>query len=269
MMTDSLNVLPANTIANHADAFVAHSESSRNIFDSNTIGEQPSYFDDIVVGDFGLGISRAPCTTTLFGHVRHIVGLRAKPEVRGIDTPGIVAAGTVVASLVAIWNWAIGQFPGDPMRLCGFAIIPIANPNLSISLAVKSTRPKPTTIWRALVNFLPKSISHSARDFGAAVVKSDKANRLTLDASFFGVICCGNCCAFSTSALTVAIRNFKRWIVGRACEKSESWGNILHSNVSLTDLLTPRDDLTHRRGNFIGLLQVYFSTKRLEVQPCD
>lgn len=95
----------------------------------------------------------------------------------------------------------------------------------------------------------------------ATIVPTNKALGLSSDPSSTIVARRGNACELSTSAMAIAIGNFKGRIVGCGCEKLELWG-IIHGVFSASTLLTtPPSDFRRCGGNsFAGL---YYSTNEL------
>lgn len=142
-------------------------------------------------------------------HITDVVAMGSGKEVVRIHTGAIVPFRAIVASLLTFWDWPMMQFVAKAMGIDDLAA------NIEDTVAVtRRACPFPTGGEWANANMLPESLFwRQIRSFG--VVSLKKASRW-----------------FSDGLTATAFAKFGR---GRANDR------ILHSNVSLLDLLTPPD----------------------------
>ena len=117
-------------------------------------GVQSPDFDNLRFVELGLWQHLAMCATA-FGaafepHIFNVLVVRANPDMQGIHAFSIVAR---MAGKMAFWYWAMSKFVAQAMRQDGLAL----NPNLTVSVGIKSGFPFPAIIRAALVNFAPKA----------------------------------------------------------------------------------------------------------------
>lgn len=234
---------------------------------------------------FFVVVISAASRATLRNHVCRIIFSSTGEKMIRVDANWIVA---FMANKHAFRDWAIMNFIAESMSIS----FPAVFTEGAISTARTSAEPLPALVRIALIHFLPETFSRRAHFLAARVVSKqvkvmtslchaacsviffsyadrlaatthahaarigivarrgfsflmipEIANWFSLDltAPLFGLG--GDTRSSSTATVTIAIRDFVRGL-GR--------GMIVHSNVSLLDLLMPPDDSTRRGGNSIG-----------------
>jgi hypothetical protein len=204
----------------------------RHTFFGVTLANRPhlraAYFD--------LRMRIAMYVTPLLAHVAQVVLQRAKEEMGGIYAARVVAD---VAHRHIIGAFPVVKFIRHTMRATAFVATQL---DLPVALSVKRALPLPTIIRAALVNLLPETFRNGTIRGGLM-----PANILTLPTR---KLWWRNFLAAATFAKNGEFKSQLR--VAR--------GMIAHVNSPFTTLTTPRDDSSHRRGNFIGLLLDHSST---------
>jgi hypothetical protein len=78
-----------------------------------------------------------------FGYfVRHVLGVRSKPQMRGVDTAGVIAIEAIVTHIQVFGDRATMQNPRRGVR-CNHAAKRLAPPNLAIAAVNLARLPKP------------------------------------------------------------------------------------------------------------------------------
>ena len=181
--------------------------------------------------------------TLFLSHILQVFLECSKEKVVGIYAFWIVA---LMANAHVIWNWPDVQFVGNAMSLSALIATQL---DLPIAFAVKCALPLPTIIRAALIYFFPEAFSQWAMRRWLVT-----ANILTLPARKL------RWRDFLTTATFT--QNEERELQLRVTR-----GMLCHVNSPFATLTTPRDDSTHRRGNFIGLTLLHFSTFERVNQP--
>jgi hypothetical protein len=97
--------------------------------------------DDIIVRQFSSWMGFISRSSALFGHVTHVVGVRAKKEMGWINTRRII---TAVTHFQAVWDSFVHGFPCGAMRENSCLI---GAPHLAIASAIDIASPNPANIW--------------------------------------------------------------------------------------------------------------------------
>lgn len=190
----------------------------------------------------------------LCDHIPHIVCVSSEKEMAWIDTGSNVA---MMKNVKAIGDGANMNLIRKAMRL------DCRSRDSQRSIAIHCAAcPQPAFIWAALVYFLPEALQNGA----TAMMPTQKAIGFTFYQSLIGFVILVYACFLSATTVAITVWNFKCRIMGRACEKRELWGMLLHVNSPFMTLTTPRDDSSHRLGNSIGCYSFNFSTNGLELQ---
>lgn len=103
---------------------------------------------DVCLGELGCANGRAFRLSILADHIRRVISGGADEEMRGIDARSIV---TAVTNIKAAWDWAVGSFVGDAMRLC-LPVVVIRDD--AVTTVVNGASPQPAGIriaWRVAV----------------------------------------------------------------------------------------------------------------------
>lgn len=188
------------------------------------------YLNYLIGGEFRANTVVSAWLASLLHFILHVVCSRTAKQVRGIATSGIVA---MVKNIVANGYCAKVHFIGLTMRASSLAL----KLNEAVAILVFCPLPFPTVIGAAEINTFPelfdKGFFRRASGVSLKIPKwfayyPPKAHRCLF----------GDVGFLTATAMTVTVWNFAR-------------GMIVHSNVSLSDLLTPRDDSSRRRGNFM------------------
>ena len=91
----------------------------------------------------------------LHPHAFHVFGVRHRLKMLRIAARGVVAK---MIHVVALRNWAVRQLPRSALRLF-FLAAALAGRKLELPVAfMKTRRPRPTFVWPANVNLIPKTL---------------------------------------------------------------------------------------------------------------
>lgn len=192
-------MLPSSASNKIANRGMVHSIQPRNMGSRRAIRSKVANMPNIIFRKFcfaviGSILDFASCSA-FSHHIVNVILLRAKFQVRGINTRGIVVARAVMANVQAIWNRAVVKFPRNTVNgQCAYSYLSATY--LSMPRTLDSTRPQPTIAWAAFVNFGPKAFSD-----GASRAMSDSvANVLPFNDASFGISEFGNTRLLSTTA---------------------------------------------------------------------
>lgn len=166
------------------------------------LAKLPTQFPDLGISEAMVAAALTPtnvgrriAASTLYPHIKRIVGLRANEQMRRIATGRIVAP---VQDVEAVWNRAVSKKVNKTR--CGPADSFVIE--LPISMNVPRGNPLPTIIGAAPVYLFPKAIFRRAQQLEPDVMAADKANRLTLDMAQLGVASFGYRRGFSAATFT-------------------------------------------------------------------
>lgn len=225
---------------------------------------------------------------TLSKHIADVIGVATEKQMSGIDAGRIIA---MMTDFHALWNGAVSQFPCDAMRerafapdssravtVISFATLPfpaligveefdalpesdVPGRTARIVLGKKAVRMPLVNIFSGdlrlcdtgfattpalalAIGMLQTILFHPGGKvqriwFGfASEMTSNISNRLAFYMSPFAICRLGDWGKLSATAMAITVGNVARGMIG------------VHEN--LHSLAKPRDDSTHRRGNFIG-----------------
>lgn len=212
-------VFATNYISN--SSFV-NAEFTGDIFLHHAAGAKTPNFKHLFFREFCSAIlfalsvkpGRVCVSSSLIGHVDHVIRSRTGKQMRRISAWGIVAT---VTYFHAFWNGAVVQLVRKSVR--GVQSFPITN--LAVTCWKRITIPAPTFIWAAHVYEIPKTINEGA----ATVVVVDVLNGFALDPALANPVVWSKPGLFATTAVAVTIWNF-----------INVWGIIWHISISLLDV---------------------------------
>lgn len=113
--------------------------------------------------------------SAFFRHVLEIGRLCTQPEVSWINAQRVIPIRTIMANILAFWDWAIMNFPTYAVCAPGTHTIKAT----SVPAIIRWSKPQPALIWLAPIDFGPKQFFDGFLVFVAA----NKAHRLSLDMS--------------------------------------------------------------------------------------
>ncbi len=163
-------------------------------------------------------------------HIVNVVLMCAKKQMSRIDTGRIIASMKHPQSIGDLSQRR--YFITHAMRR-GVRMLAVIQANMSIPVLVAMPHPIPTFIGAAHVYLFPKALCEWAE-----------------------------CVLCAAHVMTRNVSAFTAWKLGlwercSATAGAQLWGfvrgMICHSKFSFQNLLTPRDDSSHRRGNFIAV----------------
>lgn len=166
--------------------------------------------------------ARLPAFGDLIGYIVSICPIK---QMFRITARWIVAC---VTRLVTVRERAIGQFVRRSMRSDTGAVL-WANLYFAIPKFIFVALPFPTVVGAKNLDARPKSLCERFNGLMFELMPWKKAYRNAFDMSEWLTVLRSDLCFLSATTFAESIRNFKRWIVGRACEKRELWGMLLHS----------------------------------------
>lgn len=202
-----------------------------------SIVEQAAYLCNLFFGEFCIAVFASVRMPALLVHIIMVVLGCAKKEMAWIAAWRIVA---FMKNLHAIRYGAMCYHPGGAMRKTLPKETDVAHQAISALFFVPL--PFPTFIGATLVNFQPETI-FLAKSFGIVEVMATKIGLwFPLDIAARSEILFRDVCFPATTTVAITVWDFLSGIVR---------GMIIHSNVSLLDLLTPQDGSTHRCGNYL------------------
>ncbi len=154
-------VFPVNDFLN---ASLAHREKIGQLIERMAQCLQLTNFDHFVSRQLSETVRLSPdsCLSVFTNHVLHILLVRCKPQMRGINTGWIVAT---VTNFKAIWHRTVQLFPQK--SVCQFACRAVAlcispfgiGTKTAITSTVTISNPNPAFTWGGFFNELPKSIN--------------------------------------------------------------------------------------------------------------
>lgn len=217
--------------APHADAADAILSGKSRHADP-AFGETLPRFNHLFLGEFSNANSRSN-GLTFFGYlVRHIIGVCTKKQVVGINAGWVIA---MVQNMESIGNWAMCQLPRNTVSRDDLAV----DLHLPITFAASISLPLPTVIRAENLHLRPEMLCKWRGTAAAGMVSLNEPGWFALNLAAFVCVSCGNAGLFAATTVAITVGNIVR-------------GMIIHSNVSLLDLLTPPNDSTRCGGNFIG-----------------
>ena len=158
-MSISLHIAPCSSTENAVDGAARDTKLTREFADGRRSRFKASsnlshvFFDESCVAMLGTGQNPR---TSLRVPVVGIVHGRAKKQVARITTSAVVATGTVMTNLQAIWDRAVCEFPRKTMRSHLSALVP---PD-AIAVGKGFTDPQPTRVGTvSAINGRPKVVN--------------------------------------------------------------------------------------------------------------
>lgn len=142
--------------------------SGKHLVGNNSSNVSAANLDNLRLSQFRLGVSSTSRLANLTHHICHVVCLRTKKQMGGIDAAWIIA---MMTYLQIVWNGTVIQFPGETMHKFGLAI----NVYLSMSRSHSGASPFPTTIRSVLVDLFPEAFYGGAMP----IMPMNKSNGLT------------------------------------------------------------------------------------------
>jgi len=195
---------------------------------------------------------------SVFGYlVCHIVSIRAEKKVCGIAARRIVA---FMKNLQTFGYGAMCQYPCDTMS--GNSMI--VKSSVPVTLAALATLPLPTIVGAKNFYLRPKMLCGWWGTTKTGMVRVNKPFGLPLDMPMTRFVSSGNWSFFAATTAPVSSWNFKRWIVGRTCEKRELWGSIIHSNSLLRIAVARSQDAPTSLAISIPFTRVSIAQKSYE-----
>lgn len=205
----------------------------------------PSRLNNLIFSKFCVWVIHSAILAILGNLVCRVVGICPQEDVRWITARWIVA---LVAAQHTYWDFAIRQYPCDAVGRDSL----VDEPKLPVPFAVCVPLPFPAIIGAKHLHLRPKMFFWRGCAAKSSVMGVYKLNWLPLDMAALILVSGCNRGIPTASALTLPVRMAQTvfrypgrvileivreisFILGRVR------GMILHSNVSLLDLLTPRD----------------------------
>jgi len=233
-------VFPRFVVQRFSHSTICNIVLFREMRRSNALSVELSRFDNLRLGEFRTWVIRSVRMAIFSHHIRRIIRMRTQEVMCGIATTRPV---TMVTHNKPLWDGAVCQFVGNAVsrkRLPATANMdsPVAH-RICATLPVPTGRAKHGVNWPILVNVRPKAFLVRT---AARVMSMNVANWFTLymAATVFVSDCYRG--FFAAAASTISSWNFKCWIMGRACEKRELWGTIIHSNSSPLEAVARSQD---------------------------
>ena len=204
-------------------------------------------------------------------HVHHVFGGGSGKQVIGGHAAPIV---TVMANIQAIGDCAIVQFVRKTVNQVFF----LEFADLAIPSGYARTRPFPASVWRVLVDLSPEAIEERAATPGlhgndACPMSRNKSIWVVMANSTLGILLGSKAAFLSASALAFAIGREESMLRYPRCVAVKIIGKIggaiimgLHRKLILSDAM-PWGGSSRRQGGLYWLLQEYFSTNVLLLQP--
>lgn len=148
---------PGHTSYGSANRCVRDAENAGQPLCGRPLGSQPPYEANVGLRKPAALVLLSPCMIAtveppLSRGVQHILRLAAYKEVTGANTLFVVA---VVADVETGRDWAVVQFPGQPVRL--YLLATTRKPHAGVP--IRRLRPAPFPTARSLVDFRPESLS--------------------------------------------------------------------------------------------------------------
>jgi hypothetical protein len=174
--------------------------------DSHSLFIKFTNFRNLLIGKLGIALGFAARLAILAHHIRTIVELSAKKEMRGIATRRVIAP---VTNNKTVGDGAIANFVAKSMRYISL----LAEHKNSIA-ARRSTLPQPTVILVADLDFAPEGIFNGVCRHSMSEMPIDELEGFALYLSAFGPVSLGNLGFLATTAMAITEGNVVRGIMG-------------------------------------------------------
>lgn len=214
----------------------AHYASADSVFFSqlslqNTTGAVTlSRLDNLLLCKLGLMMARTVLMASLGHLVGRVVGVGSHKQVIGVHTRGIVALVKYMQPIGYGAEMKLVRYAMRQQRVVAFR----AKTCSAVSSTIPVALPLPAISWAALVNVLPEFLVGRF----VAVMPTDKSNGLPFNMAASLVVALGNICQLPATAMTKAVGNIVRGMIG------------VHENLHFS--AKPPNDSTRCGGNFIG-----------------